>query len=852
MLAVIALLAGAITLWYVISSLKSDLPDLSSVRNYRPPLVTEVRAADGTLMAEYFNERRKLVEIKDMPRVLIDAFLSAEDAHFYEHGGLNLMAITRAMMTNVKEGRIVQGGSTITQQVTKSLLLSPERTWKRKAKEALLAVELERRLTKDDILYLYLNQIFFGHRAYGVASACEVYFGKPLQEISLAEAAILAGLPQAPSRYNPLTNPAEAKRRQRYVLDRMLENERITRVEHQQALAQELQIVGYINPAGTVAPWYSEAVRQDLEARFGAEMLYNGGLKVETAADPLLNRMAQEAVRRGLIEHDRRQGWRGPERNEPLQVASAWLDRQEEDWEMWPCQTEGCVPQRLPAVSTSLLDEQGVYDAWVESVSPTDKSVAIRLGPFQAEIPYEEVKWAGLPDIEKQDHTLYKVESRFQSGDVIRVRVLSVEPAPEDNPAARPKIRLTLYQRPIAQAALVSLHPQTREVYSVIGGWDFSDSQFNRALQSRRQPGSAFKPFIYATALAHGYTAASTMADTPIVYEDEGSGDVWKPKNYSNRFAGVMSLRSALAASNNLIAIKLLKDLGVKTVVNFTRRFGIESELDEDLSLGLGSTGLSVLEITNAFAVFDDRGRSSPPVLIRRVTDRDGRVVYEARPEPWPGDLAPEWTLLPKEDKDKLDRRPGEPLQSDDLGGDGQPLMPGVEKKPAPKKTYAEDRGIGISPQLAYLMTNLLQSVVVEGTGSRVRALGRPVAGKTGTSDGVKDAWFIGYTPDMVAGVWMGNDDNRIGLGRGESGGHTAAPVFLYFMESALLGQPVHDFPTPDGVVFKQIDPRHGTLAGPETPEPRWEVFGEGTEPTEGPPKSTAADRAQRSRALGY
>ncbi|MBW2222089.1 MAG: PBP1A family penicillin-binding protein [Deltaproteobacteria bacterium] len=611
-----------------------DLPRLTSVEDYTPKTVTQVFSENGEIIAEFFVEKRYIIPIEEMPATLIRAFISSEDARFFEHQGIDLLSISRALIKNIKSMNIVQGGSTITQQITKSLLLSPEKSYTRKIKEAILARRIENSLSKRDILSIYLNQIYLGHRSYGVEAAALTYFGKHASELNLAESALLAGLPKAPSAYSPIRHPLKAQKRQRYVLQRMLQRGYITKGQAKEAADMTLNIVPPENKNIKVAPYFTEYLRQYLENTYGTDLLYGEGLKVYTPLNLLMQKSAQRAVESGLNDFETREG--------------------------------------------SQKDESRV------------------------------------------------------------------------------------------QGALVAMEPRTGHVKALVGGVKFLENQFNRAIQARRQLGSAFKPIVYAAALDKDYVTTTIIIDSPLIFKIKSDMEFWEPRNYDLEFKGPITLRKALAYSRNIITIKILQDIGIDYVINYAKRLGIDSPLNRDLSLALGSSGISLLEITRAYAVFANQGFKVEPIFITKVTDRNGTVLEENKP--------------------RLSQ--------------------------------------AISPQTSYIMTSLLKSVVEEGTGRKVKALHRPCAGKTGTTNDVRDAWFIGFTPHIIAGTWVGFDDEKP-LGKHETGAVAASPIWLKFMQEVLEGTPMKTFSIPEGIIFVKIDPETGKPPSPQSQKIIFECFKE-------------------------
>ncbi len=611
-----------------------DLPRLTSVEDYTPKTVTQVFSENGDVIAEFFVEKRYLIPIEEMPATLVRAFISSEDARFFEHQGIDLLSILRALIKNIESMDIIQGGSTITQQITKSLLLSPEKSYSRKIKEAILARRIENSLSKRDILTIYLNQIYLGHRSYGVEAAALTYFGKHASELNLAESAVLAGLPKAPSAYSPIRHPLKAKKRQRYVLQRMVQRGYITKDEAKEASDMPLNITPPENKNIKVAPYFTEHLRQYLENIYGTDSLYGEGLKVYTPLNLFMQKSAQRAVESGLKDFESREG----------------------------CQEGG-------------------------------------------------------------------------------TRV---------------------------QGALVAMEPKTGHIKALVGGVNFLENQFNRAIQARRQLGSAFKPIVYAAALDKGYATTTIIIDSPLIFKIKSDKEFWEPRNYDLEFKGPITLRKALSYSRNIITIKILQDIGIDYTINYARQLGINAPLSRDLSLALGSSGVSLLEITRAYSAFVNQGFKVEPIFITKITDRNGNVLEENKPR-----LAQ-----------------------------------------------------AISPQTSYIMTSLLKSVVEEGTGRKVKALHRPCAGKTGTTNDVRDAWFIGFTPDIIAGTWVGFDNEKP-LGKHETGAVAASPIWLSFMQEVLEGIPKKTFSIPEGIIFVKIDPETGKPPTPQSQKIIFECFKE-------------------------
>ena len=750
---------GALASVGVYFYISKDLPHIKSLTEYHPSIITNVYSDDGRKIAEFFKERRIIKPLDEMPAALINAFIAAEDSRFYKHKGIDFYSIVRAFFKNLEAGTIVQGGSTITQQVTKSFLLTPERSYTRKLKEAILAYRIDKAFNKDEILYLYLNQIYLGHGAYGVEAAAENYFGKTVKDLNLAECAILAGLPQAPSKYSPFKYPERAKQRQIYVLNRMVDEGFISNVQATEAINTVVEIKPRRNWYIEEIPYYTEQVRRYVEEKYGRDALYTQGLEIYTAASIEMQIIAREEIEKGLYELDKRQGYRGP-----LKILA-------------PEEIETFSRTIQSELNDNPLQAGQTVKGVVVKVDDKNKTVTVRIGNFLGQIALEDMAWARKPDLEVAYYeTKVKHPSEaLAAGDVILVKVKEKK---EDSDLWQ----LALEQEPVAQAALLCLEAETGFIKAMVGGRDFRDSQFHRALQSRRQPGSAFKPIIYAAALDKQfddepdrfYTPATVIIDSPIVFEDEERDFTWKPKNYKERFFGPTLMRDALAKSRNVVTIKILHDIGIDYAIEYARKLGITSDLAKDLSIALGSSGVSLLELTKAYSVFANQGYLVEPVFITKIVDREGNVLEEAAPE----------------------------------------RIKVIEKT------------------TAYLMTHMLEGVVKYGTGWRVKALNRPVAGKTGTTNNLFDAWFMGYTPQYITGTWVGFD-NEAPLGKSETGSRAASPIWLGFMKRVLEDKPPKIFEVPEGIVFTKIDAETGLLPIPESKKSVFVAFKEGTEPTE-------------------
>jgi penicillin-binding protein 1A len=675
-----------------------------------------------------------LIPLDKIPTMLKEATLAVEDARFYSHEGIDFIGIARAAWSNVQAGEVVEGASTVTQQVAKMLFLTHRKTFERKAREIFLAMRMERLLSKDEILEIYLNQTYYGHGAYGVEAASNVYFGKNVADLTLDEATLMAGLPKAPTAYSPYNAPDRALRRRAHVLRRMVETGFITSEEETRAQGAALRLRPR-QETTVKAPYFIEHVRRYLEEQYGSTLLYRGGLKVYTTLDLSLQEAAEAALRRGLIKNDQRRGYRGP-------LGHLNVSRGDQiDWEKvrqipWPEEHSPLtvLTRRVRAVVVTL----------------DDRRAQVRWEGGEGSIPLEAMTWAYAPnpDIDSERRRLRRLSDALKVGDVILADLI-------DSGEHGKKTTLALAQEPIVQGGLVALEPHTGYLRALVGGYDFSRSQFNRATQAVRQPGSAFKPIIYATAIQKGFSPARVMVDAPIVHE-QADGKVWKPSNYDGNFWGPITLAEALAHSRNIIAIKLLESVGVKNVLEYARRMGIRSPMAPTLALGLGASGLTPLELTTAYNVFASQGVRHDPMAVRWVEDAEGQVLEKH-------------------------------------AALGERVM---------------------SEQQAFVMTSMLQGVVQRGTGTRAKVLSRPVAGKTGTTNDFIDAWFVGYSPTLVAGVWVGIDD-RESLGTKETGGRAALPIWIEFMQQALERMPVQDFIAPPHIRLVRIHPRTGITSDP-------------------------------------
>ena len=816
-----------------------NLPQINNILEYQPPIITFLYDERGEPFAEYYLQRREIVAPDLIPVRIKQAFVAAEDSSFYQHEGISLGDILRALWVNLRERRIVQGGSTITQQVAKTLLLSPERKLSRKIREAILAYRIERNLTKDEILSIYLNQIYFGQGAYGIKCASEAYFDKAMDALNLAEIAFLAGLPRAPNSYSPYAHPERAKERQIYVLNRMVEDGYLTPAEAVEIREEPLYFRKSQFPK-IQAPYFSEHFRRELQVKYGDQALYQEGLRVYTTMNLDMQLIAEESLRKGLRDLDKRQGYRGPLRNLLEGEHEAFLKKEEENIRernssgifvlRRESKGEGFVFEELPSPEPLRLKENETYHGLVTKVDSRNDQVMIQVGPYQGIIPLQDMKWAREPDPDNPGGIITDPAQALERGDVILVR--RVELLPDASPE-HPRYLFSLEQEPLAEGTLIAVEPDTGFVRAMVGGYDYHRSEFNRAVQAMRQAGSAFKPIFYAAALENGYTPATIVIDSPMIYEDPETALLWRPKNYGERFFGPISLREALAKSVNNVSIRILQDIGIDTAIDFARRLGIESDLAEDLSLALGSSAMPPLELVKAYTVFANQGRRVSPVFVKEIRDREGKILEQNLSATVGVNFGGGGEFLQP-------HLPGEELIPHARGEQTAGSTEGMGQTAGIEFSLEEDRAVGAD--IAFLITYLLEGVIRHGTGWRARVLNRPVAGKTGTSNDNKDAWFVGYTPDLVAGVWVGFDDERP-LGKYETGSRAASPIWVDFMMKVLGNRPPKDFIVPPGIVFAKIDPETGLLATPETDNPVFEAFKEGTEPKFAtPPKDMAPE----------
>ena len=773
------ILMGIIGAIGVLVKYSRDLPSLDAVRNYTPRVVTTLFSDDDKVIKEYSEERRKILPLEDMPKNGINAFIAAEDNDFFTHRGINPITILRATFKNIQAGEKVQGGSTITQQVAKSILLTPEKTFSRKIREILLAFKIEKEFTKQEILHLYLNHIFLGNGAYGIEEASQTYFGKSAKDLSIPEAAILAGLPKAPSRDNPIRDPKAARHRQVYVLERMAANGMISKNELKEFLATPVKIKNRQNSSDTVGAYFVEHVRRYLEKKYGSEALKEEGLKVYTTMNLTNQRAAEDAIKVGLIALDKRAGMRQPSKNYPSENArQEYFEKQhlelvEKFYDYKWLNSKGELESPIDMKQPTPIEVGKNYSGILIEKDFKARLLKVRVGNRNGLIRPEDYKWTSEANPEEiyKERAIRNPIVQLKIGDVITVQPKLLKPSGVDE--------FFLEQEPLVQGSLLSYRIPDGALLAMVGGYDFNvtKSEFNRATQAVRQPGSTFKPFVYATALDNGLTPSTIIVDSPIVYKNNDEQTqmerVWRPDNFGERFYGDTSLRNALTFSRNIPTIKLLQYLKVGTVIDYAKKLGITSKLNADLSLALGSSGLTLEELLRGWSVFANHGNRLPTYFIRKVVDRDGKILEEHQTPPV------------------------------------EPVIP---------------------ESTSFLMTSLLKSVVEIGTGVAAKALGRPVAGKTGTTNDFKDALFLGYVPQMITGVWVGFDEDRP-IGRNETGGRSAAPIWLQYMQVATANVESKDFEVPPSVVQMQIDAETGDVPSPSTKKRLWEYFADGTAP---------------------
>jgi penicillin-binding protein 1A len=793
----ILLLVGVAAVTGLILHYSKDLPDYSQLQDYEPPVMTRVHASDGALLAEYSKERRLYLPIQAVPKLVINAFLAAEDKNFYEHGGIDYMGMARAAMLyaqNYGSNRRPQGASTITQQVAKNFLLTNEVSFTRKIKEALLAMRIERAYSKDKILELYLNEIYLGLGAYGIAAASLVYFDKSVNELTVAEASYLAALPKAPAALHPVRNRDRAIERRNYVIDRLLENGWIKQADADTARKDPLAVTNRSNAAHIFAgEYFAEEVRRDLFERYGEKKLYEGGLSVRTTLDPKLQVMARKTMAAGLVNFDEAQGWRG---------ASSKLDITG-DWGVKLADVKSLSdisPWRLAVVL-----ETSEQSARIGFQPGRELGGAVLKDRQTGNITLDGVRWAKATAGPARGRTPTAVSQVLSPGDVIYADPL----IGKDGNAVEGQYRLRQY--PEVSGAMVAMDPWTGRVLAMVGGFSFDQSQFNRATQAYRQPGSSFKPIVYSSALDNGYTPSTVVVDAPIEIDQGPGGGVWRPENYSvGHYHGPTTLRNALRWSLNTVTVRLAQDVGIPLIGEYAKRFGVYDELPNYLSYALGTGETTVLRMVTAYSMFANGGKRVKSTLIDRIQDRYGRTIF------------------------KHDARECRGCDASD----------GWKNQPEPQ--LVDHREQVLDAMTAYQITSMMEGVVQAGTATALKEVGKPIAGKTGTTSDEKDAWFVGFSPDLVIGVYLGYDKPR-SLGRKATGGVLAAPIARDFMKLALADKQAVPFRVPAGIKLIRVDQMTGMRAGPDSGRTVLEAFKPGTAPPDNYSVIGVADADGRS-----
>ncbi len=824
-------IAGGVTAgtaWYFLSP---GLPSVEHMQDVPLQVPLRIYSRDARLIAQLGEYRRIPVRYSEIPEVVVHAVLAAEDDRFFEHPGFDYEGLMRAGSHVVLTGSRTQGGSTITQQLARAYFLSPERTFVRKAKELLLALQIEQAFSKQDILTLYLNKIFFGQRAYGVAAAAEVYFGKPLDQLSIAEAATIAGIPKAPSLLNPVSDPVRAKERRAYVLRRMLELDFIDDDEYEQAIASPVESQLHVPTAELDAPYIAEMVRAEMVTRFGTDIT-SRGYRVTTTIDSHLQNSADRALRTALLEYDRRHGYRG---------AVAHVD--------------GALPTAEPG-RQQLLDAYPVhpdlYPALVTRLHPDNSATLYVHDMGLVTVPWTNLKWRPYVDDESVGPSQQSVAEIVSVGDVVYLlRTVSRG--------------WLLAQLPVVQGALVALDPLDGATVALSGGYDFFASKFNRAVQAKRQPGSSFKPFVYSAALDNGFTPATIVNDAPVVFENTGTdADQWRPQNNSGQFYGPTRLREGLVKSLNLVTIRVLLSVGVSKAIKYIRPFGLpDSAMPPNPTMALGSGEATPRDMAAGFAVFANGGYRVEPYLIERIEDAYGTVVFQAPARVVCASCTPRW-FGPNEPQAEtgvtdVDAAPAPARTGPEIPAylDAEEMIAHAETwRPSAIEAPEFMSGAGTAPRIitaenAYLVYDMMRDVIRRGTGVRARALGRAdVAGKTGTSNDRRDAWFSGFNGQLVATAWVGFDQER-SLGSREEGGRTALPMWLYFMADALHGLPETPLPQPPGIVTARISAETGMLASSGEPGSMFELFRESDLEALNAASGMATGRGQQAAPAG-
>jgi penicillin-binding protein 1A len=846
-------------------SVKKSLPEVIRLEDYKPLLVSSVYDRNGKKAGEFFRERRTLVPYNEIPTHVVQAFLAAEDDQFFEHHGIDPQALFRAAITNMRAGRNVQGGSTITQQVAKTLLLNDnKKTFTRKIRDILLAIQMEKNLSKEDILYLYLNQIYFGQGAYGIEMASQSYFRKPAKKLTVPEAAILAGLPKAPSDFSPTRNPVRAKERQVYVLKRMAANKFITEDQESEFIKTPLTVYLPVE-YDQKAPFYMETIRQLLAQQLGEEVILDQGVKIIAALDLDSQQAANEAVKNGLKELDKRQGFRGAEKNISDEDDRAEYLLKEKKKLISDSNPERTILPDGSFAEVEIISKKGniskiknkketklpsffevnkSYKGIVKEVNDDSGYVIISLPDSEGIIDFETMTWARKVNFEVRPEyaRLKKPSAALTAGDVIDVKLIAEKFAwsKSKNKKTIPAnfdtsqyLNLELDQEPLVEGSLLSIDQTNQDVLAMVGGYSFARNEYNRALQAARQTGSSFKAIVYAAALEKNYNPSTRIIDAPIVFkesitDEEGQGDekIWRPSNHGHDFSGEITMRNALVKSLNIPSVKIMEDIGVNDATEFARRLGIFSKLNPDFTLVLGSSSLTLYEMTKVFSEFGRAGKRTRPIIVKKVTDQNGKVLLE--------NLSLEARFLNETEEMDLkfeEKRTAYLAERQTQTQSAEGAEPTEDSLSS--HLYFNDPEQLIRPETAYVITDMLRGTVTDpnGTGGRAAQLGRDTAGKTGTTNGYVDGWFIGYTPNIATGVWVGFDQEKT-IGKGEVGGKSALPIWLEFMKAAHEKLPVLSFLVPKGVKVVKIDSESGQLANSASGRTIEQAYIDGTEPT--------------------
>ncbi|OJH40140.1 penicillin-binding protein 1A [Cystobacter ferrugineus] len=807
--------AAGVTGFALYYHFSDGLPDIPQVHRYWPPITSEVFTDDAVLAGEFYHHRRKVVPYEHIPKRFVQAFIASEDSSFFDHHGVDVLGTARAAFKTISKklglGGSTQGGSTLTQQTAKAVLIEAEgyasataKNLTRKAREAILARRLEAALTKEEILYLYLNNVFLGHHSYGVQSAAENYYRKDVRDLTLGEMTLIAGLPQAPSRYSPFLRPEAAKKRRSYVLRRMLDEGMISEAERKQADEEPVRVYPVEDVFHEFAPYFTEQVRRNMVDRYTNKALLNEGLKIFATMDSERQRAAQESVLEGLLAIDKRQGYRGP----VLQLATEQERR-------------AFLDKAIKVMGDEKLVENKFYVALVTSIEPDGSGAQVQVGPHKGLLPLLGMRWARKvnPEGYYPGAQLTSVKKAVAVGDVIVVRHVVQKDLTDDNVQFDRKLNkeipegVTLFrleQEPELQSALVSIDPHRQYLTAMVGGYDFDANEFNRAFQACRQPGSSFKPLVYSAALEQlGWTGATIIVDSPIVEHDPESGVAWKPDNYSDEFLGDVLLRTALVNSMNIPAVKTFGAVGVKPMAEWSTRLGLTTPMNMDFSAALGSSCVYPYDLANVYATFNRYGRKKPTYFVRKVEDRFGRTLedHTSYDDPWA------------------------PLRDRVAAGYARLFEPGEQV---------------MSPETGFILTSMLRGVVQEGTGGPAQRLGKPAAGKTGTTNDSFDTWFAGYTRDLVTVTWVGYDKNEHPLSRYETGGRASLPIWLNYMKPALAARPQSEFWPPEwlreNLRLLRIDKKTGKLAaaGARDKDAVNIWFKKGTQPEDAAPEKGA------------